>query len=105
MSGAAPRFDVRMIDFANTSVYVKDGDPAPRGYDPADADDHDAGVLEIGQRGFHAGFDIDAVEQEILVPALILNIQQAGAVRGPEILADRAIGRLGHDLRVMTCLS
>ena len=40
----------------------------------------DAGVRKRGERGFRACGDVDAVEQEILVPALVLNIHQRAGI-------------------------
>ena len=65
------------------------------------ADELDARILEIGQRRLGAGFQVHAVEQEVLVPALVLDVEQALAVGRPEILADRAVACLGHDLRIV----
>ncbi len=56
------------------------------------ADDLHAGVLERGQRRLLAARHVDAVEQEILVARLVLHVEQALAVAGPEILPDGAIG-------------
>ena len=69
------------------------------------ADELDARVLEIGQRRLDARFHVHAVKQEVLVPALVLDIEQALAVRCPEILADRAVAGLGHDLGIVEVVS
>ena len=61
-----------------------------------DADDLDAGLLERRQRALRAGDDVDAVEQEILVAALVVDEQDLLAVGRPEILPDRALGLGGQ---------
>jgi hypothetical protein len=63
-------------------------------------DDQNPRVLERSQAVLRARYDVDAVEQEILVAALVLHIQKRAAVGCPKILLDRPRLLRSHRPRV-----
>ena len=60
------------------------------------ADDLHAGILERRQRGLFAAGDVYAVEQEVLVAGLVLDVEQAPGIAGPGVHPDRPVRRRGH---------
>ncbi len=72
-------------------IAVIDPDENPVGDIWGDLDDPYPRLLERGERADRRGRDVDAVKQEILVPAGIVDEEQLAAVGRPEILADRAL--------------
>ena len=83
--------EVEAMDVMPLRVAVVEADEDAVLDERRDAHDLHARLLERGQRALGARGDVDAIEQEILIARLVLDVHHQRTVGRPEHLADRPI--------------
>ena len=89
--GQLAGLEVEAVDVVPLRIAVVETDEDAVLDERRDAHHLHARLLERGQRALRAALHIDAVEQEVLVARLVLDVHHHGAVGRPEKQADRPV--------------